>query len=623
MEHNIYDANKHINITKIEKLLQENKGKSIVCFGGGSAAEALMNYLLYKYDVEYFLDNNEKIHGSKIMGKEIHSPEILRDKIKGSYIVLIISKHYDVISKQLESYGLQCGRDFYNIFHEFRDYFYIMKFDSMAKKFLSFIERTPRDIFANVKQVSKEKIGIICSCEIQKNIPWFAIGEYLVLKYYGYNAVLIVDNLKSYDDYIYFSEYRNVITIYINYVLNFIKEYFGALDFMYIDSDRKAKLTQADVNQIKIFSGSVLKWLDSRYDEQFLFENENRDNVSEEILFNNLQSIKYFFSQNDFNVISVYTGIHKHRILYSYISKELNIRMSTYDGDVGQSISVETDGATSHAGDIVRLIKEKWFDEEEIRLMVKAANQNYENRANSTINDGGYNFQIVSMDKSNDGGYDVIIPLNIEWDAAALNVDDIFCDYITWLNSTLQYIIENTDATVLIREHPVQNVLGNFRYNDITNNIPILSKEKERIHFGRATEKINTYKCLKECKLVLPYTSTVGLEATILLKPIVTHAKAYYTRLTFGNKATSEKEYYALIEKALAGNVRVTKQQQEEALLAYHMQMFHASKVNFSEGNSIWLDYQLKEIAEWDGVKDIIDVVGNNIPIIYKNLKKH
>ena len=38
----IYDAEKHINLEKIRAILQENKNKKIICFGGGTAADILM-----------------------------------------------------------------------------------------------------------------------------------------------------------------------------------------------------------------------------------------------------------------------------------------------------------------------------------------------------------------------------------------------------------------------------------------------------------------------------------------------------------------------------------------------------------------------------------------------------
>ncbi|MBR3770883.1 MAG: hypothetical protein IKL07_01300 [Clostridium sp.] len=620
--HDIYNAEVHIELDKIEDIIQRNSDKTIICFGGGTAASILMKRILYKYNVACFLDNNKKLHGTTLMGKEICSPEILETMRKNSFIVLILSKHYEVIGRQLEGYGLQEGIDYFNIYNQFRDYFYIMKFDDMGQKFLSFVERIPRDMMKQIPVHSEKKIGIICSGTMEKNVLWFALGQYLILRYRGYNPTLIVDNMNNHDNYIYFSNYRDIVTNYLDYALDFMKEYFGELKVQYIDSEKKAKLDKDDEQFIEKMSGYSLRWLDSRYDESFLEGAEHREEIAREIMKNNLMSLKAFFCVNEFEVISIYTGMHKHRGLYLRIGELYDVRVCTYDGSTGDLMLIETDGVSSHSYDIRRIFAEHMFDDQEREQIIKLGQKGFEKRIHSTAKDGDYNYQLVGEGEDLDKTYDVIMPLNIFWDSAALGVDRLFSDYVEWINETLLYLMEQTDVSVMIREHPAQNALPSFKYDQLADKIPLLHRYKDRIFFCKAEQKINTYQYMKHCKLVLPYTSTIGLEAVIMGIPIVTHTSVYYGAFSFGNAAQTKEQYKTMIQSALDGKLTVTIEQKKDALMALYCQLKHYIRMPFTEANDVWMDWTIEEVNQSKGVDEIVDVIANNIPIIYNSIKK-
>ena len=47
-------AEKYIDFSFIESIINKNGKKKILCFGGGTAAGILMDKLLYRYPVQYF-----------------------------------------------------------------------------------------------------------------------------------------------------------------------------------------------------------------------------------------------------------------------------------------------------------------------------------------------------------------------------------------------------------------------------------------------------------------------------------------------------------------------------------------------------------------------------------------
>ena len=132
-----------IDFLYIRDILRNNYGKKIFCFGGGTAAEILTEKTDQEIQIEKFLDNNSLLYGKKINGIEITSPDILLKEDKGEFIVLILSRHICHISNQLDSYGLESGKDYYDIYTKFSPYFIIKKQEALMDRFKKFIENIP------------------------------------------------------------------------------------------------------------------------------------------------------------------------------------------------------------------------------------------------------------------------------------------------------------------------------------------------------------------------------------------------------------------------------------------------------------------------------------------------
>ena len=108
--------------------------------------------------------------------------------------------------------------------------------------------------------------------------------------------------------------------------------------------------------------------------------------------------------------------------------------------------------------------------------------------------------------------------MNISWDSAALGIDRVFGDEVEWLKETLYFLMKKTTMSVMIREHPAQAIYNEFVYKDYTKEISIINEYKDRIFFANADSEVNTYQYLNKCRLVLPYSSTIGIESVLLEK---------------------------------------------------------------------------------------------------------
>jgi len=554
-----------------------------------------------------------------VYGIKIKIPDILDTLVQGTFFVLILSRHVDAISKQLMEKGLENDKDYFDIYNRFLPYFRVKKFVSYAERFEKFIDSIPDGFLDTVPVKKTKKIGIVCIAEMLQVVAWYPISQCIILRYRGYNVSLVVDCLHSFDDYIFFDGITEIASLYIKYIVEKIKVKWPSFEVFWINGTEQEALDDEDINMAKKFAPVVLKWFDSRRDEVFLKGDKNRVLKSEELLQDTMKSIKYFFLKHHFNIINVHTGIHRHRCVYTYLGKKLGIRVSSYDGNEKTGkVLYEIDGPASWYNHIRKVIDEDYFTKDEKKELVKMAKQNFNMRRYNTIEDGGYNFQKVK-NSSVDKVYDVIIPLNIQWDAAALGRDYVFNDDIEWLQQTLAYLMLHTNASVMIREHPAQRMSDEFLYKDYKSELSIIDSYPRRIAYIGADADINTYQCIEQCSLVLPYSSTLGLEASMMGKPVVVHTNVYYDKYVC--KAYSKTDYFNKIKQYLKSNIQ-NKNCSDNVYLAYLFSIYYPLKTRWIECFDEWLDYGLEKLNSLDGVCDIIDIIVNGIPSTYNSLKK-
>lgn len=623
----LYDVEQLINFEKIKSILENQKEKKILCFGGGTAGEILMKQLLYQYNIICFLDNNEELFGKKISGVEIQSPESIKQMKQGTFFILILSKHVRAITQQLESYGLVDGKDFIDIYKEFNKYFAVKKFQVYTESYIDFINRIPSDIFDNITEKEPEKhIGVVTIASMVALQSWYAVTLYLMAKYKGCHVTLIVDNLSAFDEELYFPEHHEITTLYTNHVITILQNRFHNIDVCYINDDSPvAELSDEDIAEAKRLAKVTTAWQAPRWDEMDDVPTDEMEKCFFGILERNMKIIKRFFQMHSFDLINVISALHKHRGLYMWEGSRYHMQVSSYDGVGGNKTTVcATNYPCSHAHDVVRMVKEDFLDSQSRSEIVKLAKQDFTERIRATFEDGGYNFQYTASLAENQKIYDVILPLNINFDAACLGQDYLFESEGQWIFDTIDFILKETTASVMIREHPATHIEIYKEFDIISYETDIKQKYEDnpRIYFCAADAPVNTYRMIEKCKVVLPYSSTVGVEAVLLGKPVITHTNAYYSKLDFAYHANTKEEYFAYIKMALNNVLEPLSYRIEDVYIAYWSSRNISLKSIFREIEDEWVNYSLCELLDMPDVNDIFDVLFNSIPASYLNYKK-
>jgi hypothetical protein len=140
---------------------------------------------------------------------------------------------------------------------------------------------------------------------------------------------------------------------------------------------------------------------------------------------------------------------------------------------------------------------------------------------------------------------------NLTWDSTVIDRRTIFKSVIEWIKETIRFAESNRNFSLVIRAHPAETIdLGSRvsrehvaddiqrEFGNLPNNIRIISPDSQ----------LSSYTLLDMANLVLVYTGTIGIEASILGKcPVIICGKAHYTNKGFGYFPQSREEYFELL----------------------------------------------------------------------------
>ncbi|MGH8045750.1 MAG: hypothetical protein ACREKL_00765, partial [Chthoniobacterales bacterium] len=82
---------------------------------------------------------------------------------------------------------------------------------------------------------------------------------------------------------------------------------------------------------------------------------------------------------------------------------------------------------------------------------------------------------------------------------------------------------------------------------------------------------VNTYQLIRDCRVVAPYSSRVGLEGALHGKPVILAAKCYYDSLEFVASPATKEEYFARLMLCCEEAVEQPPELQRLALIAYYV----------------------------------------------------
>jgi hypothetical protein len=126
-----------------------------------------------------------------------------------------------------------------------------------------------------------------------------------------------------------------------------------------------------------------------------------------------------------------------------------------------------------------------------------------------------------------------IVPVftNVVFDTSQVHANSVFPHMFAWLDRILKIAKHHQDTLFIIRAHPDEMREGKQSQESVQDwaNHNQVSSQPNILFIG-PNEYFSSYEMIGRAKFVMVYNSTIGLEATLMGKPVLCGGKARYTQ---------------------------------------------------------------------------------------------
>ena len=193
--------------------------------------------------------------------------------------------------------------------------------------------------------------------------------------------------------------------------------------------------------------------------------------------------------------------------------------------------------------------------------------------------------------------YKKIVPIfsNVIFDTSQVHANTLFKDMFQWLEGIYQSILDHPEVLFILRAHPDEGRKGKASRESVAdwvNNRGLL--RLPNIIFIDSNQFVSSYELIRRSHFVMNYNSTIGLEATLLGRPVLTAGKARYTQIPTTFFPTSKNEYFDMLEKFLrTEEIEVPEEFMHNARRFLYAQLFLTSLPfgDFLKEDGVWKGY--------------------------------
>jgi len=142
---------------------------------------------------------------------------------------------------------------------------------------------------------------------------------------------------------------------------------------------------------------------------------------------------------------------------------------------------------------------------------------------------------------------------NVIFDTSQIHANTVFGDMFEWLDGLKAVIADHEDLLFILRAHPDEDRPGKASQESVTNWFARSGLgDRANVLFIPPDEELNSYRLIEGSRLVLVYNSSIGLEASILGKPVLCAGRARYTQAGTVFFPGTKDAYWAELDRLLA-----------------------------------------------------------------------
>ncbi len=181
-----------------------------------------------------------------------------------------------------------------------------------------------------------------------------------------------------------------------------------------------------------------------------------------------------------------------------------------------------------------------------------------------------------------------IVPIftNVIFDTSQVHANTLFADMFAWLDEMLKLIKAHPETLFAIRAHPDEMRPGTRKQSrqSVTQWVQAKGVDKLlNVIFVNSNEYLSSYALIERAHFVMVYNSSIGLEASIMGKPVLCAGAARYTQYPTVFFPASAEEYTAQAKQFLSADM--VEQPQEFVREARRMLYFQLFKTSLPFGD--------------------------------------
>lgn len=480
---------------------------------------------------------------------------------------------------------------------------YQADFEKGAEYIQRFLKRAWRDVPAP----TRASIGVIIMPWVGTAVPWYSLALAVGLAQRGRAVTLVWDDTV-------FPAPSEFLTRQNKIIARVLEETRHVFPVLRLSAQTAAPPQSTDAPVIQHLTALNYQW--SLRGGEPTPQSEGRQSEIAASLTHTLGLIRGLAARARFEYLLVPGGIYGASSLFDWVGRDNQLRVATYDTGVGW-VTICPNGVAAQHFDIPRAFDA--LEQESAATQAWARAQAEQELARRRAGRDAARYQRVASGGAASDTAEILIPLNVEWDASALGRHTIFADGLDWLTATIAFILEQSAKSVAVRQHPAEQDEPGVIRADLEGKLRARFGDTLRLQFIRADAAVNTYDFLDAAELVLPFVSTVGMEAAAMEKIVLLAGSPYYGDLGFVHTPQTRAEYFALLARGLARELPLLPDQRQRALLCYYLSTL---------GNCVWTEFTpqpddywkwcsraTREVLNEAAVQDVLLAIDENQPL--------
>ena len=212
--------------------------------------------------------------------------------------------------------------------------------------------------------------------------------------------------------------------------------------------------------------------------------------------------------------------------------------------------------------------------------------------------------------------HEALVPIftNVVFDTSQGHANVVFEHMFEWLDEVLRAVKSHPDTLFVVRAHPDELRPGKESRETVSEWIEKNRvKDLENIIYIAHDVYISSYELIRRAKFVMVYNSTIGLEASIMGRPVLCAGKARYTQISTVFFPDSKRAFIKKLNEFLeAGKIEVPVEFISNARRVLYSQLFRASLPfgDFLKEDGVWRGYvNLRNFSANDLLPENSDVM--------------